>query len=98
MHGDPTPPLSSPFSDLHDNGDLSEMLSEQRILLPGAQMLTTFLLILPLNGGFRQIAQAEKKSYSWQRSYLQCAVSSSDSRQAKMRAAMQDQFSTGCEP
>lgn len=44
----------------HDDGDFSDMLSEQRILLPGAQMLTAFLIILPFNGGFRQIVHMEK--------------------------------------
>ncbi|CDG82412.1 DUF6328 family protein [Janthinobacterium agaricidamnosum] len=43
-----------------DGGDLSDLLSEARILLPGAQMLTAFLIILPFNGGFSQIIQAEK--------------------------------------
>ena len=43
-----------------DEGDLSDLLSELRILLPGAQMLTAFLIILPFNGGFAKIVQAEK--------------------------------------
>lgn len=47
-------------ADLHDDADFSDMLSEVRILLPGAQMLTAFLIVLPFNGGFRQIVQAEK--------------------------------------
>jgi len=47
-------------ADLPDDGDFSDMLSEMRILLPGAQMLTAFLIILPFNGGFRQIVQSEK--------------------------------------
>lgn len=47
-------------SDLPDDGDFSDMLSEMRILLPGAQMLTAFLIILPFNGGFRHIVQSEK--------------------------------------
>ena len=46
--------------DLREDGDLSDMLSELRILLPGAQMLTAFLIILPFNGGARQIIQAER--------------------------------------
>lgn len=46
--------------DLREDGDLSDMLSELRILLPGAQMLTAFLVILPFNGGARQIIQAER--------------------------------------
>lgn len=47
-------------ADLKEDGDFSDMLSEQRILLPGAQMLTAFLIILPFNGGFKQIVQTEK--------------------------------------
>ena len=43
-----------------EQGDLSDLLSELRILLPGAQMLTAFLIILPFNGGFAKIVQAEK--------------------------------------
>jgi hypothetical protein len=43
-----------------DDGDFSDMLSEMRILLPGAQMLSAFLIILPFNGGFAQIVHSEK--------------------------------------
>jgi hypothetical protein len=46
--------------DLHEDGDLSDMLSELRILLPGAQMLTAFLIILPFSTGARQFIQAER--------------------------------------
>jgi len=45
------------------DGDLSDLLSELRILLPGAQMLTAFLVILPFNGGFDQIRQEERYVY-----------------------------------
>ena len=41
-------------------GDLSDLLSELRILLPGAQTLTAFLFLLPFNSGFAKIVQAEK--------------------------------------
>lgn len=44
----------------HDDGDLSEMLNELRILLPGSQMLTSFLIVLPFSGGFRHIVHVEK--------------------------------------
>ncbi|GGX82732.1 hypothetical protein GJV26_05895 [Massilia dura] len=47
-------------ADLPDDGDFSDMLSEMRIVLPGAQMLAAFLIILPFNGGFRHIVQSEK--------------------------------------
>lgn len=43
-----------------DDGDLTEMLNELRILLPGSQMLTSFLIVLPFSGGFRIIVHAEK--------------------------------------
>lgn len=42
------------------DGDLTEMLNELRILLPGSQMLTSFLIVLPFSGGFRHIVHAEK--------------------------------------
>jgi len=43
-----------------DDGDFSDMLSEMRILLPGAQMLSAFLIILPFNAGFAHIDHTEK--------------------------------------
>jgi hypothetical protein len=45
------------------DGDLSDLLSELRILLPGAQMLVAFLIILPFNSGFSQIQRGEKLIY-----------------------------------
>jgi hypothetical protein len=57
----PPLPLERPVhGDLREDGDLSDMLSELRILLPGAQMLTAFLIILPFSGGARQIVQGER--------------------------------------
>ncbi|QBE62475.1 DUF6328 family protein [Pseudoduganella lutea] len=47
-------------ADLPEDGDFSDMLSEMRIVLPGAQTLAAFLIILPFNGGFRNIVQSEK--------------------------------------
>jgi hypothetical protein len=47
-------------TDRREDGDLSDMLSELRILLPGAQMLTAFLIILPFSAGARPIIQAER--------------------------------------
>ena len=49
--------------ELREDGDLSDMLSELRILLPGAQMLTAFLIILPFNGGARQIIHSERNVF-----------------------------------
>ena len=62
MPNSPSPHSVEPAALLepHDDGDFSDMLSEQRILLPGAQMLTAFLIILPFNGGFRHIVHFEK--------------------------------------
>lgn len=40
--------------------DLSDMLVELRVLLPGAQLLSAFLITLPFVPGFRQIAGFEK--------------------------------------
>jgi hypothetical protein len=55
------PPLADPLADqLREAGDFSDMLSELRILLPGAQMLTAFLIILPFNGGARLFLQGER--------------------------------------
>ncbi|MYM68763.1 hypothetical protein GTP45_18260 [Pseudoduganella sp. FT55W] len=46
-----------------DDGDFSDMLSEMRILLPGAQMLSAFLIILPFNTGFSKIVHLEKQLF-----------------------------------
>jgi hypothetical protein len=43
--------------------DLDDLLHELRVLLPGAQTLTAFLIILPFNSGFSQIQQEEKIIY-----------------------------------
>jgi hypothetical protein len=59
-HLPPLPPHNSLRGDLREDGDLSDMLSELRILLPGAQMLTAFLIILPFSTGARQIIEAER--------------------------------------
>lgn len=46
-----------------NDGDLSDLLEELRILLPGSQVLTAFLIILPFNSGFDQIRDMEKVVY-----------------------------------
>lgn len=46
------------------DGDLSDILEELRILLPGTTTLTAFLIILPFNGGFREIQDHEKIVYA----------------------------------
>ena len=47
----------------HEDGDLTDLLGELRVLLPGAQTLTAFLIILPFNAGFTEIKDAEKGVY-----------------------------------
>lgn len=46
--------------DSHDPADLGDMLQELRVLLPGAQMLTAFLILLP----FRSEDSRESQSVS----------------------------------
>ena len=55
----PPPPEQADWSD----GDLGDLHQELRILLPGTQTLTAFLVILPFNNGFSQIQAAEKYVY-----------------------------------
>ena len=43
--------------------DLSDLLSELRILLPGSQTLVAFLIILPFNNRFTEIQDGEKWVY-----------------------------------
>jgi uncharacterized membrane protein len=50
-------------TDQHDDGDLTDLLSELRVLLPGTQTLTAFLVILPFNTGFSEITDREKTVY-----------------------------------
>lgn len=47
-----------------EDGDLSEMLEELRVLLPGTTTLTAFLIILPFNSGFSEIRNEEKGVYA----------------------------------
>ncbi len=55
-HSESGPATAAP----NDEGDLGEMLEEVRILLPGAQVLTAFLITLPFSPVFAQIVQSEK--------------------------------------
>jgi hypothetical protein len=52
--------LSARTTNGHDETDMTEMLNELRVLLPGAQLLNGFLIALPFNAGFREIVQLEK--------------------------------------
>jgi hypothetical protein len=51
------------WHDPDDDGDLGDMLQELRVLLPGSQTLTAFLVILPFNSGFSQIQDEERYVY-----------------------------------
>lgn len=44
----------------HDDGDLTDMLGELRVLLPTAQLLSAFLITVPFSAGFAAIAVTEK--------------------------------------
>ncbi len=62
--GTPTPPgSSSSGADERDPGDLSEMLQELRVLLPGVQVLNAFLVTLPFTQTFGRILAGEKSVY-----------------------------------
>jgi len=43
-----------------DDGDLTDMLGELRVLLPTAQLLSAFLITVPFTAGFASIVTAEK--------------------------------------
>lgn len=45
------------------DGDLSDMLSELHFLLPGAQLLTAFLITVPFSTGFSKIKQTERRIF-----------------------------------
>ncbi len=49
--------------DLAGDGDLTDLLQELRVLLPGTQTLAAFLIILPFSPGFAQIQRGEKYIY-----------------------------------
>lgn len=71
----PAPPLETALrSDMREDGDFSDMLSELRILLPGTQMLTAFLIILPFTGGARHIIQADRYLFLSTFSFALCSL------------------------
>lgn len=47
----------------HGDGDLSDLLEEVRVLLPGTTTLTAFLIILPFNSGFVEARESQKLVY-----------------------------------
>lgn len=46
-----------------DEGDLTDMLGELRVLLPGAQLLSAFLITVPFSSGFASIVTSEKSIF-----------------------------------
>lgn len=46
-----------------DDGDLTDMLGELRVLLPTAQLLSAFLIAVPFAPGFKSIVRAEKNVF-----------------------------------
>lgn len=61
----PTPPSTTSDHQIpdEDDGNLTDLLGESRVLLSGVQTMTAFLILLPFNGGFEQIAPVEKVVY-----------------------------------
>jgi len=57
------PDHANPKEDESADGELTDLLSELRVLLPGTQTLAAFLIILPFNGGFAEIRNEEKVVY-----------------------------------
>ncbi len=47
----------------NDDGDLSDMLGELRVLLLSAQLLSAFLITVPFNTGFANIVMSEKRLF-----------------------------------
>jgi hypothetical protein len=61
---EPTPrPSSSEPRESSAPADLSDLLEETRILLPGAELLTGFLVTLPFTDRFDRLDGAEKQVY-----------------------------------
>lgn len=52
--------LNTESDELSDDGDLTDMLGELRVLLPTAQLLSAFLITVPFSPGFSVIAYTEK--------------------------------------
>jgi hypothetical protein len=57
------PAGANPAEEPPDPGDLTDMLGEQRVLLPGAQLLSAFLITVPFNSGFVNIVHTEKQVF-----------------------------------
>lgn len=46
-----------------EDGDLSDLINEVRVLLPGTTTLTAFLIILPFNADFVEVRDSQKTVY-----------------------------------
>jgi hypothetical protein len=55
--------LQQAAEDERGDGDLSDLLEELRILLPGTTTLTAFLIILPFNSDFAEVRDGQKIVY-----------------------------------
>ena len=53
-------PIASAPPGGDDDGDLTDMLGELRVLLPSAQLLSAFLITVPFSSGFAAVVAAEK--------------------------------------
>lgn len=62
-HDHKEPPAQAVQAVDDDDGDLTDMLGELRVLLPTAQLLSAFLIAVPFAPGFRSIVQAEKNVF-----------------------------------
>ncbi|CAN5788337.1 hypothetical protein BH20CHL2_BH20CHL2_02080 [soil metagenome] len=53
----PTPPSTVSDHEIpdEDDGNLTDLLGETRVLLSGVQTMTAFLILLPFNGGFSEV-------------------------------------------
>lgn len=63
MPGHVETPSSRHDEDERDDKEVTELLGELRVLLPGAQTLTAFLIILPFNGEFATSTRLEQWVY-----------------------------------
>lgn len=56
-------PHPGPLDAPDDDGDLTDMLGELRVLLPTAQLLSAFLIAVPFAPGFATIVESEKRVF-----------------------------------
>lgn len=55
--------VPSPTEGTRENGDLTDMLGELRVVLPTAQLLTAFLITVPFMPGFSDLAMIERRVF-----------------------------------